>query len=218
VDDTDGGQRLFVGDAVALENLPRGGPRLAAGAETAGGPELFHQPGSGGAVALAQIEQQALEIAGNLDIHAGAERRLDRGGLHLAAVEEPGQDIVAVGADDEPGDVQPHRPRRIAGIDVAEIARGHGEHHRPVRRAEPERGVKIIDDLGHHPSPVDRVHRRQVHLVAERGVVEHRLQQILAIVESAVDGDVVDVGRLDRGHLPPLDLGDPALGMQDEDI
>ena len=48
-------------------------------------------------------------------------------------------------------------------------------------------------------------------------VVEHRLQQRLAVVEGALDRDVVDVGGSDRGHLAALHLGDAAVRMQDHD-
>ena len=49
------------------------------------------------------------------------------------------------------------------------------------------------------------------------GVAEQRLQQRLAVVERALDREVVDVRRGDRGHLPALDLGDPAVRMEDHD-
>ena len=54
-------------------------------------------------------------------------------------------------------------------------------------------GGHVVDDLRHHPRPVDRVDRRQLHPLAERGVVEHRLDEVLAVVERALDGDGVDV-------------------------
>ena len=47
--------------------------------------------------------------------------------------------------------------------------------------------MKIVNDLGHDPGPVDGVHRRQIHLIAKRRVVEHGFHQILAIVKGAVD-------------------------------
>ena len=52
----------------------------------------------------------------------------------------------------------------------------------------------------------------------EGRIGEHRLHQVLAIVEGALDGDVAHIGGRDRRHLAALHLGDAALGMQDEDI
>ena len=47
-----------------------------------------------------------------------------------------GQDVVAVGADDQPLDRQAHRAGDVAGEDVAEIAGRHGEAT-PAGRARP---------------------------------------------------------------------------------
>ena len=54
----------------------------------------------------------------------------------------------------------------------------------------------VVDDLRHHPRPVDAVDRAQLHALAELGVVEHRLHHVLAVVERAVDGHHAHVGRL----------------------
>ena len=170
------------------------------------------------AVAAIEIEQQPLQIAGDLDIHARAQRGLHGFDLHAAGAEEAGEDIVAVGADDQPLHRQAHLPRAIGGIDVAEIPGRHGERDGTVGRAQRHRGPDVVDDLRHHPRPVDGVHRRELQLVAEGEIVEHRLHQVLAIVEGAFDGDVEDVGGVNRGHLPPLHLGDAAIGMEDEDF
>jgi hypothetical protein len=49
-------------------------------------------------------------------------------------------------------------------------------------------------------------------------MVEHRLHQVLAIVEGALDRDGMDVGRIDRGHLPALHVRNAALRIEDEDV
>ena len=89
------------------------------------------------AVAAFQFEQQALEIARDLDVHARAQARLDGGDRHLAVGDIAGQDIVAVGADHQTLDRQPHAARDVAGIDIAEIAGRHAERDPsgPARRA-----------------------------------------------------------------------------------
>ncbi len=52
----------------------------------------------------------------------------------------------------------------------------------------------------------------------ETGVVEHRLHEGLCVVEAALDRDVVDIGREHRGHLAALDIADPPLGVEHEDV
>ena len=54
--------------------------------------------------------------------------------------------------------------------------------------------------------------------LAEGVVVEQALHDRLAIVERALDRDVVDVGVGDRRHLPALHVRDAALGIEDEDV
>ena len=48
--------------------------------------------------------------------------------------------------------------------------------------------------------------------------MKHRLDQRLAIVERAFDGNVVNIGIKHRRHLATLHIGDAALRMQDENI
>ena len=55
-------------------------------------------------------------------------------------------------------------------------------------------------------------------LVLEGEVVEQGLDDGLGVVEGPAHRDVVDVGVQDRGHLPFLDGGDAALGVEDEDL
>ena len=106
----------------------------------------------------------------------------------------------------------------MAGEHVAEVARGNGEGHRRPATTQAFGGHHVVDDLGHHPCPVDRVDRRQAHAVPEPDVGEHGLHHVLAVVEGAVDGHVVHVGCDDGGHLPPLDVRHPTGRMEDDDI
>ena len=73
---------------------------------------------------------------------------------------------------------------------VAEVAGRHGE-----RALAPDRDLTghVVRDLGQDPAPVDRVHRAELQLVAKALVGEHRLHQVLAVVERPLDGDVVHV-------------------------
>jgi hypothetical protein len=178
----------------------------------------MHGLGEGGAVALMEIEEQPFEIGADLNIH----RR--RGGLRdaadriIALAQRTMQNVVDVGGNDQLRDRQPHLCRCIAREDVAEIAGGHREGDRPLRRAEADGGVEIIDDLGHQPRPVDRIDGRQGEATCERLMPEHRLHQRLRIIEAAFDRDIVHIRREHGRHLPALYLRHAALRMQHEDI
>ncbi|SVJ78826.1 Uncharacterised protein [Klebsiella pneumoniae] len=87
-----------------------------------------------------------------------------------------------------------------------------------MRRAELQRGMEVVDDLGHDPRPVDRVHRYQAGTLEEALVGEAGLDHLLAVVEVAFDGDVVDVVAEDGGHLPALHLGHAVVRVHDEDV
>ena len=54
--------------------------------------------------------------------------------------------------------------------------------------------------------------------VAERRVGEQRLHEVLAVVEGALDGDVVHVGRVDRGHLAALHVAHPTGRVEHDDV
>ena len=208
---------LVLLDPRGIEQLAGAPERIGAHAQALVHLKLRHQPGHEGALPAAEIEQQALEIARDLDVHARARGRHDRAGPIDAGLEEARQDVVAVGRDDQLGERQAHPMREVAGVDVAEIAGRHGEGDPPQRGAQRQRRAHVVDRLGHDPAPVDRVDGGEVELLAQPGVAEQRLQQRLAVIERALDREVVDVRRGDRGHLPALDLGDPAVRMEDHD-
>ncbi len=111
-----------------------------------------------------------------------------------------------------------HALGAVAGEHVAEVAGRHRERDRRAPAGEARRRGDVVDDLGHDPGPVDRVDRRQVDPVTERLVGEQRLDQVLAVVEGALDRQVVHVGRRDGGHLASLDVGHPARRVQDHDL
>ena len=214
----DFGERAGIVDPVAGKRLPGGLPGLVVGRQRTVAAEGGDRLRDGGAVAALQLEQQPLEIARDLDVHARAKARADRRQAHLAARQIAREDVVCVGRQHQALDRQPHRPRQVRRVDIAEIAGRHRERHRPARRAERQPGGDVIDDLRGDAGEVDRVHRRQAEVAAQRGVGEQRLHQILAIVESALDRDRMRVRRVERGHLPALHLGDAAVRIEEEDV
>ena len=103
--------------------------------------ELAHQRAHRVRVAAIGLEQQALEIGGDLDVHRRRLRRLDAARLVDAARQRARENVVLVGGDDQPLDRQAHPLGVIARENVAEIAGRHGERYapRPARRARPRR-------------------------------------------------------------------------------
>ena len=100
--------------------------------------EALHGVGDRGAVAALQLEQQPLEIARHLDVHARAEARLDGGDRHVAAGKDSGPGCRCDWCRSTSRSIgSPMRAREMAGIDIAEIAGRHAERHRraPARRA-----------------------------------------------------------------------------------
>ena len=76
--------------------------------------------------------------------------------------------------------------------------------------------MEVVDYLGEYAGPVDGVDGAQVEGGVGVGVGKKRLDDVLAVVEGARDGEVVHVLVEDGGHLGLLDGADAALGVQDE--
>ena len=117
--------------------------------------------------------------------------------------------------DDEVGDRCAHLTGDPSRQYVAEVAGRHAERRLTGERL---RRGDVVDDLGHHARPVDRVDGRQPQLVAEHRVAEHRLDQVLAVVEVPVDREGVHVRAVDRRHLAPLDVARPTGRVEDHDV
>jgi hypothetical protein len=84
----------------------------------------------------------------------------------------------------------------------------------PLRRREI--ALEIVDRLRRNARPVDRVHRADLPACLERGVAVDGLDDVLAVVERAIDREVVDVGVGQRVHLRLLERAHPALRRQHE--
>ena len=87
-----------------------------------------------------------------------------------------------------------------------------------MRAAERRCGDEVVGDLRDHAGPVDGVDAGQLDAVAERQVVEHGLQEGLAIVERAVDGDGMHVGFGGGRHHAPLHVGHASVREQDDGV
>ena len=126
------------------------------------------------------------------------------------------QNVIAVGRHHKTINRQTHLSRDIARKNIAEIASRHGKADGTMWGAKADCGGKIVDNLRHDTCPVDRVHPRQAHLIAEGEIIKHIFEPRLRIVKCAVNGQSMGIGLGDRGHLAALHLGHTAMGEQDE--
>ena len=153
-----------------------------------------------------------------MDVH----RRADRGnhilGRHGAGLEEPSKDIVWVASDYQLIDWNAHLFGGVAGKHISKIAGRHSESDRAIRRTESRGSGNIVTSLGGYAGPVYRIHRAEPTVVAERDVVEHCFYQVLAVIECALNCDVMNVVRGDSGHLATLHLGYAPSRVQDDNV
>src|SRR5208282_1849003 len=88
-------------------------------------PKEPHHLADGCTITAPQLEQQALEIARHLDVHAGREARLDGRDRHPSGRKIARENVVTVGANDQPVDRESHAASDVPSIYIAEIAGRH---------------------------------------------------------------------------------------------
>mmetsp|Transcript_55502 Transcript_55502/g.141105 ORF Transcript_55502/g.141105 Transcript_55502/m.141105 type:complete len:352 (-) Transcript_55502:85-1140(-) len=166
-----------------------------------------------------QIEEISLEIAADPNVH----RRgacLRHGMLVVVTCgKEPVQDIIRVRGHDEVFHREAHALGIVACQDIPEVARWHAEGDRAIAlREQLVVGVEVVSDLEHDPGPIDGVHSSETILRLEIQLSEKTLDNVLAIVECALDSNAMHVGVKHAGHLLLLDLRHPALREQYETL
>ena len=191
--------------------------------------ERLHQRAHARGVAAGDLEEQALEVARNEDIHRGGHRLIELAALVVhAGADEVGEDVVFVGGADELADGQPHAHRIVGGENVAEIAGGDGEvdlfsELDLVGREQVEVGGEVVGDLRGEAAEVDGVCRREDDPLLQQLCLallarEDALDGGLALVEVAAHGEHVDVAPLLRRHLQLLHLADAVARVKDHDL
>ena len=212
---SDGGQGGFRVASACRESVV-----LAWNGDGASAREFLHEGADGVRILIEAVEEVALEVAGNLDVHAGAE-----GGVHLASavgsrIEEAGEDVILIGGEDEPGDGGAHAAGDVTGEDVPEITSGDGNLHAGCACGihGAECAPEVVDDLRENPCPVDGVDCAQVVFPLELHVIEELLEDALPVVEGSPDGDGMHIGIGQGGHLAFLERADSSLWEHDEDV
>ena len=173
------------------------------------------------AVAAHQVIHEALEIRRFRDIHRRAARVIRLGRLAHAVdarAEKFVEHVVFIRRRHQFRDRQAHHAGDMAGADIAEVARRHRERHfLLVAGGRRQVAAEVVHDLRHDARPVDGVDGADLLLRLERQVVRHGLDHILAIVEHAFDGDVIDVRVLQAEHLRRLEGAHFLVRRQHED-
>ena len=150
--------------------------------------EIRHQPhATPPASRPVRLEQQTLEVGGDLNVHRRRLRRLDAPRLVAPGRERARENVVLVGGDDRAARSAAPCAWRNSRPGCRRNCRSARRSDRAVRRAERDGGDEIIDDLGEDARPVDRVDARKAHLVAESQIAEQVLDDALAVVERAFD-------------------------------
>ena len=136
--------------------------------------------------------------------------------MHRSSTRETGCRFV--GGDHQRIEGQTDGLGTIAGEHVAKVAGRHREQDPALGAAEGNGGDKIVGDLCDDAPPIDRIDGGKPHAVTEGEIVEHRLDQTLAVVERALDGNGVHVV-LGRGcHHAPLHVRDAPVGKEHDHI
>ena len=156
-------------------------------------------------IAIDNVESITLEVGRLGDIHRRRRSRMRFAGRARTVgkrTKEFVEHIIFIRGKNEPVDRHTHLARDPRGEYIAEVAGGNGERHPLTRfRRRGEIALEVIHHLRGHTCPVNRIDGADAPL---------RLHQSLAVVERAVDCDVVNVGLVERVHLRLLERAHPA--------
>ena len=120
--------------------------------------ELAHQSGDAFAVPAVHLEQQPLEIAGDLDVHRGRQRRVTSVSRWSPVVSARVRMSFSLLATASRSTGRPIRCATKPAKHVAEVPRRHRERNGHVGPAKRDGGGDVIDHLGDDARPVDGVH------------------------------------------------------------
>ncbi len=87
-----------------------------------------------------------------------------------------------------------------------------------MRRAKRNSAREIIDDLGHHPAPIDRIDARERKLLTEAFVAKSAFTMFWASSNVPSRAIVWTLSSSNRRHLPALHIGDAAIRVKDKNI
>ncbi|CRH67244.1 Uncharacterised protein [Chlamydia trachomatis] len=122
------------------------------------------------------------------------------------------KNIVLVRGHNKRSQWQAHLSRHVGCANIAEVARGNDDVNSAIQVEATVRaschlqpGRDVIHDLGEQARPIDRVDRAQVPFRLKVEVHVDRLDQVLAVIEYALNCDVHDVVVQQGEHLRALE-------------
>ena len=143
--------------------------------------------------------------------------RLRRAARPVAAgAEELVEHVVLVRRDDQLRDRQTHLRATWPARMLPKLPDGTAKLTARRCASRGEVAVEVVDDLRGDARPVDRVDRAEEVARLERRIAGDGLDDVLAIVERALDREVVDVRIVERVHLRLLERAHPAVRRQHE--
>ena len=193
--------------------------------------QFVHPGGNGLCVAPRELEELALDVRGNQDVHGrgGGEHELALGDVVAAGVDEVGEHAVLVAGAEQGAQRRADLLCVPGGKDVAEVAGGNADIERLAGfelALGNELGVagNVVHHLGKQAPPVDGVRAGKGNLAAfhdllsESLVAEDVLRAGLAVVEVALHGPNHGVAAALGCHLLVLDVAYAAVGVHDGDL
>ena len=160
----DGGQGVLVGHAAGTVLVRQRGKGLVIDGKAALACKVTHPTGDLCAVAACELEELALQVARDQDVHGGAARENELAVFDGvgAFVDEVCENAVLVARAHDGADGHAHLLGIPAGQDVAKVAGGDGDVHGLTgfeRALLDELGISahVVDDLRHQAAPVDGV-------------------------------------------------------------
>ena len=178
---------------------------------------------------IGHIIQQALQIAGNKNIHGRRNRFIEFAALIIGAgIDKISQNLVAIRCAQQTLHGQAHQLSIIASQNIAKIAGGHNKVHL-VAKADfaGSDGIhistKIVHNLRHQAAPVDGVSRREGkaifrQLIAEHLIAKNFLYTALSIVKIALNAKNLHVFAHLGNHLALLDIAHALAGIENNDL
>ena len=157
---------------------------------------------------------QADEVAGGADVHGVGDGGHAGAGLVVARFKVFRDHAVGVGGGDEALAGHAHLVGEEAGSEVAVVAGGHAKEDVLAEHVD---SAGVVGGLRDPAGDVDGVCAGQRSGSLKLGVEEGFLDHGLAIVESAVDLQGLDVAA-DGGQLLFLDFADAALWVEQDDV
>ena len=173
------------------------------------------------AVTTQHVEHKTLKIRrfGNIHGWTGGFMRIGTDSYPVdASAKELVQHIVFIGGDHQLVNRQSHHARHMAGTNIAKITRRHGKaDFLLVGTSGLKITCEVVNHLRHQARPVNGVNRANFVVAFKYQVIGDCFNNVLAVIEHSINGDVVNVFILQAEHLSLLEWAHASVGAQHKD-